>query len=156
MPLVYRSMIPDVTGHQPHVAQDKNSLGVCVSEPPGDHDDMIVIDGDSVLPIRQGMSVSPSPDSLPIHRIPRRLKKNLPQHLGVPSGNNKCVCWLAGDGEFRDGLFAASLMFWTEPEGSATHGVVGPAKRTTLAGYRQALTATQPVWKRLPWPWEDR
>ena len=152
-PLVFRSMVADGAGMKPQIANDANSLGVRVAHETGGAFD-ITVESDLVQPGREGMSVSPSPQALPFHRIPRRLKAPVPAHLGIPSGRNDAVCWRAGEGLFADAPFAEGLQFMTQPEGSKMHGVIAPAVTTPLTAFRSALAATQPMWQSERWPWE--
>lgn len=156
MPLVFRSMLKDSTGLVPRVGNDAESLGVRVAEETGGAKDITVVDG-LVCAGREGMSVSPSMLLLPPHRVPKRFDGRIPQQAdsGVPTGKNKLVCWMFGEGAFEDGFFAVGLMFMTQPPGPSEHGVVAPEGETTLVEYRRALASTQPDWKVVPWPWED-
>jgi hypothetical protein len=154
MPLVFRSMVPDESGRRPRVANDANSLGVRVLAETGDSEDIPVFDG-LVRPGRAGMSVAPSAELVPIHRVPRRFKGRVPDHLGVPGGKNTAVCWRTGDGPFIDSPFDDGLLFRNEPEGSETHGVICPEAEVLLASFRDALARTKTRWESFPWPWEQ-
>ena len=147
-------MIPDSTGNQPQIGNDANSLGVRVRIETGDREDISVQDG-FVSPGRYGMSVSSSVEKVNFYRIPRRFKGRLPAGFGVPSGNNKAICWRAGEGPFKDAPFATGLMFQNEPNDCDTHGVIAPDSRCLLAEYRDNIAATLSMWQAVPWPWEE-
>jgi hypothetical protein len=153
MALVYRSMLPDGSGLRPQVGNNANSLGVRYLPEHGQNQDVPVKDG-IVQPGRHGMSVSSSPDCMPFFRIPKRFKGRLPEATGIPSGNNRMVCWQYGDGPFTDSPFAEGLHFLTEPAGDEKHGVVSPAVETRVESYCEALAATRFSWCLVAWPWE--
>ena len=104
MPLVFRSMFADRTGLAPRIANDSKSLGVRVEGETNGPPDIAVQEG-MVKPGREGMSVSPSPETLPFFLIPRRFESVLFERPGVPKGNNALVCWKSGVGPFEDGPF---------------------------------------------------
>jgi hypothetical protein len=147
-------MVPDATGRLPEIANNKTALGVVemLNEEDG-NGDILVVDG-MVRPDRHGMSVSPSPDYLPLHRIPKRLKQVVPIDLGIPRGKNTLVCWRTGEGAFADSRFDVGLLFHLDPD-NANHGLVGPDAVVALADYRAALGKTHPNWTLVPWPWEE-
>ena len=138
-------MLPDDTRTRPRVGDDANSLGIRVPQ------DIAVVDG-YVQPGRTGMSVSPSVDQLPIHRIPKRFVDR--QDRFVPTGNNKLICWTMGDGQFVDSAINNRLMLLLEPENNICHGVVSPAQKMSILEFRNALAETQSSWTIVPWPWE--
>src|SRR5262245_14019923 len=67
-----------------------NLLGVRAGGSP--NDDIPVVDG-WVEPGAGGMSVSPSVESLPAHRIPRRLRDKYPDRFAEATGSNNLSCW---------------------------------------------------------------
>ena len=156
MPLVFRSMLADVTGLLPRVGNDAGSLGVRVAHETGGAKDITVVDG-MVNAGREGMSVSPSILLLPSHRVPKKFKGQIPEWEGhrIPSGKNDLICWHTGEGPFEDGGFAQGLLFQTQPEGSPNHGVICPEADMPLDAYRGALSRTQSRWKPMAWPWEE-
>jgi hypothetical protein len=147
MPLIWRGMRIDEG--KPEIGRGAVLLGVRVG--PGDGDD-INPDGDNcVQPGQGGMSVSPSVETLPPHRVPRRLQKAYPDRLPDASGSNRLHCWWFGEGTFAGGQVAKHLCLRLDPEALALHGFVEPDNRMTLPEYEAALTATQDHWQR----WEE-
>ena len=153
MPLVFRSMHADVTGLVPRVGNNSKSLGVRVEGETNGPPDIAVLDGMVKLG-REGMSVSPSPETLPFFLIPRRFENVQFERPGVPKGNNALVCWRSGVGPFEDGPFAAGLVFMREPENNPLHGVIAPGGEVPLDEYRTALANSQADWNSVRWPWE--
>lgn len=132
MPLVYRSMLPEVDASVPAIGSTANHLGVRV---PGD----ISPAENSVSAGTGGMSVAPAWRRLPSHRIPKRLYAQAPD----ATGSDKCRCWRMGDGPFEPGAFATALNLRVD---SSRHGLVEPNATMTLESYQAALSATQGSW----------
>jgi hypothetical protein len=147
MPKIFRAMLID--GEKPKVAQDKKSLGVLVG--PGPDDDIDKDSDGNVHPSSGGMSVSPSLDLLPMHRVPRRLSKKYSDRFGEATGSNRFWLWLMGDGQFEAGRVAAALLFRPDPDMPTKHGYVEPDRKMLVAEYAAALAATRDQWQR----WEE-
>src|SRR5258707_6859912 len=105
MPLIWRGMKMDEDG--PAIGRGALLLGVRIG--PDENDD-INPDGDGcVQPERGGMSVSPSVEALPPHRLPRRLLKKYPERFPEASAPNGVHCWSMGEGAFVAGRVADRL-----------------------------------------------
>ena len=77
MPVVWRGM--RMADGRPEVGRAGNLLGVRIGPAPGD----AIPENDSLVqPGTGGMSISPSLDTLPAHRVPRRLRGKLPERPG--------------------------------------------------------------------------
>lgn len=146
MPLVWREM--RMVDGQPEVGRAKNMLGVLVG--PGAEDD-IREHGGQVSPGTGGMSVSPTQDTLPLFRIPKRLREKYPDRFPEATGKNSHHCWSMGEGEFHAGPFAPDLVFRPDPDDAEKHGFVEPERETSVQEYEEAITATRPQWTR----WEE-
>lgn len=136
MPTIYRSMF--AAGNHPRVANDAKSLGVRVE---GYNADIVIGDGGIVSPGMAGMSVSSAWQELPPHRIPSRLRPI----CAKAKGSNDYYCWRLGSGEFARGTVATDLMLEIDPD-DATHGLVGPETKMSVASYMDALAATRDLW----------
>lgn len=136
MPTIYRAMRAD--GAYPQCGCSKTTLGVKIGS---EGTDDIVADRHGVVyPRTGGMSVAPSWQDLPAHRIPRRLRGKCPKAMG----NNSMLCWKMGDGDFADGIISRELVLRVYRPG---HGVVEPATRTSAEMYQAALESTQLSWE---------
>ena len=136
-------------GDKPQIARSKKALGVLVGSGP---DDDIETDADgNVQPAKGGMSVSPSLELLPPHRVPRRLSKKYPERFPDATGPNQLWCWWMGEGPFGAGRVADRLALRPDPAIPEAHGFVEPDQEMSLAEYEAALAATRDLWRR----WEE-
>lgn len=139
MPLIWRGM--RMSEDRPEVGRGGNLLGVRVGS--GETDDIPEENG-CVQPGTGGMSVSPSLETLPPHRLPRRLRSRFPE----ASGSNRLHCWSMGDGPFVFGGVAESLVLRLDPDDPERHGFVEPERRMPVEEYEAAITATRVQWRR--------
>src|SRR5262249_21294973 len=102
-------------------------------------------------PAMGGMSVAPSIDTLPTHRVPRRLKELHPDRFPDASGPNQLHCWSLGEGAFDAGQVADRLSLRADPDDPGRHGFIEPDDTMQLADYEAALAATRDQWRR----WEE-
>lgn len=142
MPLIWRGM--RMADGRPEVGQAGNLLGVRVGA--GESDDIPEENG-YVQPGMGGMSVSPSLETLPPHRIPRRLRSRFPD----ATGSNRLHCWAMGEGAFVRGRLVEHLVLRPDPEAPERHGFVEPEQRMPVGEYEAAITATRNQWRR----WEE-
>jgi hypothetical protein len=148
MPLIWRAMRID--GDGPEIGRGASLLGVRVGA--GENDD-INPDGDGcVQPGQGGMSVSPSVNTLPGHRLPRRLKEAYPDRFPEATASNRVHCWWLGEGGFDAGRVGDHLDLRPDPDNPAGHGFVEPDDRMKVEDYEAALAATRGEWRR----WEER
>jgi len=89
----------------------------------------------NAIPNEKGMSVSPSWQTLPIRRIPKRLGGQ---------GSNNTHCFKCGSGPFVQSLFAPGLVLVPD---SPTHGVIRPAQLVQLTELEANLAATRTGWQ---------
>src|SRR5437764_12603582 len=111
MPLIWRAMKPDAD--RPQVGRGPVLLGVRVG--PGENDDVNPDVEGCLRPGLGGMSVAPSVEALPPHRLPRRLHKKYPERFPDATGPNGVHCWWAGEGTFAPGPVADHLCLRLEP-----------------------------------------
>jgi hypothetical protein len=123
-------------------------LGVRVGPQPGD--DIPEKDG-HVQPGTGGMSVSPSLETLPSHRIPRRFKDKYPERFPDATGSNRLHCWFMGDGAFVTDPVADGLVLRPDPKRPDRHGFVEPEREMPVPDYEAAITATRENWS----TWEE-
>jgi hypothetical protein len=97
------------------------------------------------------MSVSPSVDALPTHRLPRRLLKKYPERFPDASGSNRLICWWMGEGAFDARRVADHLQLEPDPDDPQRHGFVEPDDRMKTEDYEAALSATRDQWQK----WEE-
>lgn len=142
MPLIWRAM--RMANGRPEVGRAGNLLGVRVG---ASETDDIPEESGFVQPGTGGMSVSPSLETLPPHRIPRRLRNRFPE----ATGSNQLYCWSMGEGAFVSGTLAEHLVLRIDPEAPERHGFVEPERRMPVADYEAAIAATQDQWKK----WEE-
>jgi hypothetical protein len=147
MPLIFRAMLAD--GDKPMLGASKRTLGACIGS--GPNDDISVDEQDCVHPGTGGMSISPSADRLPMHRIPRRLKERFPDRFAEATGSNRLWIWSMGEGPFEAGQIADRLDCRPDPARPEEHGFVEPAQVMPQAEYQAALAATRDSWQR----WEE-
>jgi hypothetical protein len=129
---------------RPEVGPAGNLLGVRVGTAATDD---IAEENGCVQPGTGGMSVSPSLETLPPHRIPRRLQSKFPAAIG----SNQLHCWFMGEGAFVADRIAEHLVLRPDPEAPDRHGFVEPERKMTVAEYEAAITSTRDQWKR----WEE-
>src|SRR4051812_40044130 len=108
MPLIYYSMFPDENG--PRIGPTGNTLGARLGPPEEGGDIPVAADG-TVAPGTGGMSVTPSLETLPLHRIPKWLRSRIPR----ARGNNALLVWKMGEGAFEPGPVTADLIFRPDP-----------------------------------------
>ena len=130
MPQVFRPMKRDEDG-LPRVNNTATGLGV--REPPKD---INVDTAGNVEMNGRGMSVRPTFDDIPLEFIPKRLSKE-----GL--GENALRVFRYGEGQFKDGPFAAALNLL---QNKPNHGNVVPAALVSLEQFRLDLAATRPGW----------
>ncbi len=145
MPTIFRAMQAD--GDGPMIGHTQNdTLGVRET-------DVRPVDG-LIQPGTGGMSVSPRPQDIPPHLIPKRFR----QH-GYPQArrNNKpdTSPWRLGEGPFVKGQLCEKLQLGIDSDNQA-HGFVEPDSPATLDDHRTAVEATQPNWVREEWIAADR
>jgi hypothetical protein len=97
------------------------------------------------------MSVAPTAERLPGHRVPVRLRKKYPSRFPRATGSNRLHCWWMGEGGFDEGPLTDSLVLRLDPDRPDKHGFVEPHQEMPLADYEAAITATRPMWVR----WEE-
>jgi hypothetical protein len=140
-----------IEGDKPKVERGAKALGVRPGSEP--NSDIPVDDAGNVSPGTGGMSVSPSLDKLPMHRVPRRLAQKYPKRFGGATASNNFWCWWRGTGPWQDGPFAHGLQLHPDPEDPEGHGFVEPDRVMPLELYEGCLGATRDEWRR--WDEED-
>jgi hypothetical protein len=138
-----------IDGDRPQVGRGATLLGVRVG--PGEHDDINHDENGCVYPGQGGMSVSPSVDALPPHRLPRRLQQKYPERFPEASAPNGVHCWSMGQGAFAAERVGQYLRLRLDPAKPDRHGWVEPDDRMQVEDYEAALAATQGQWQR----WEE-
>lgn len=132
VPRVYRGMFKD-EGGRPAVGNSAAMLGVRIgTDIKPDENSNVHVDGG-------GMSVAPSMEMMPMHRIPKRLRSRVP----AARGNNNYAVWRFGDGPFANGEFSHKLDLRVTSE---KHGIVTPNKTMSLPEYEEALIETREQW----------
>jgi hypothetical protein len=139
-----------IQGEFPQVAPDKKALGVLIG--PSPQDDLDADDQGNVHPGAGGMSVAPTVDLLPMHRVPRRLRTKYPDRFPKAVGSDRYQCWWMGDGPFVAGRVAARLVLRPDPVRPKEHGFVEPDQTMNWSEYEAALAATRDQWRR----WEEQ
>ena len=134
-------------GNVPRVGNDAVSLGVRCEDGSG-HADIEVFEGGVVRPGIRGMSVVPSLERLPRHRVPRTLKSV----LEGARGRVDLICWRMGEGSFVESPVASGLFLVLDPQRPTEHGLIVPTVEMLLSLYRAALAETQAQWIHVPWP----
>jgi hypothetical protein len=147
MPLIWKGM--KIDGERPQVGHGATLLGVRVG--PGVNDDINPDEDGFVRPGQGGMSVSPSVDALPSHRLPCRLRLAYPARFPDADGPNNLFCWSMGNGAFAEDQVAAHLRLRLDPDNPEKHGFVEPDDKMMLADYEAALAATRDQWQK----WEE-
>jgi hypothetical protein len=135
-------------GECPAVGRGAELLGVRVG---GSTKEDIPVEDGMVEPGTGGMSVSPRPEALPSHRLPRRLRDKYPDRFPKAAGSASLHCWSLGEGPFLAASVVERLSLRLDPDHPEKHGFVEPDQRMALSDYEAALAATQPVWHR----WEE-
>jgi hypothetical protein len=138
-----------IDGDRPQVGRGPLVLGVRVG--PGENDD-VNPDAEGYLhPGQGGMSVSPSAEALPPHRLPRRLHKKYPERFPDATAPNGAHCWWMGEGAFVPERVADRLRLRLDPDDPERHGLVEPDDKMKTEDYEAALAATRDQWQR----WEE-
>jgi hypothetical protein len=150
MPRIYRAM--RATGEGSLIGHESNdTLGIRVKVLKDGRavGDVTVIDGLVRLQEEpEGMSVSPSPEELPPHLIPKEFRARYP---AARRNNKPPTCpWRTGAGAFEAGPLSDKLQLRLDVD-DPTHGLVGPNKDMLLEELRGAIEATQPAWIRENW-----
>jgi hypothetical protein len=135
MPQIWRAMKPD--RDKPEVGRGKTLLGVLVG--PCANDDINPDEDGFVHPGTGGMSVSPTVEALPTHRLPRRLRKKYPERFPDASGPNGLLCWSMGEGPFVPERVAERIRLGLDPDDPERHGLVEPDAKMTLDDYETAI-----------------
>ena len=147
MPLIWRGM--KIDGDRPQVGRGANSLGVRVG--PAVNDDVDPDADGFVHPGHGGMSVSPNPEAMPPHRLPRRLRQKYPDRFPEATASNGLFCWWLGKGAFVADQVAEHLRLRLDPDDPEKHGLVEPDDRMRTEDYETALAATRDQWQK----WEE-
>ena len=135
MPTIFRAMKEGEEG-KPVVEASAKNLGVRSA---GSDADVDLDDLGRVVMNAKGMSVAPSWRALPFHRIPERLRFQVPN----ARGSNVTRCFRFGEGPFADGTLSVNLELMKD---SAIHGVVAPASLTQLEQFQHDLAQTREFW----------
>ncbi len=146
MPRVWRGM--RMADGRPEVGRAGNLLGVRIGPTPQDD---LPEEGGRVHPGTGGMSVAPSVETLPAHRLPRRLSGKYPDRFPHARGPNLLHCWWLGEGEFIAAPLAPRLALRPDPAAPGRHGFVEPDQTMPVADYEAAVSATCDQWSR----WEE-
>lgn len=141
MPKIFRAMTADGDG-KPKVAQTARSLGVRVP------DDIFLKDNGLIDTSCGGMSVAPTWQDLPTHRIPRRLNDKLARREKDARGSDADSCWRMGTGPFARSSISEQLILIVDEmtEGGDPHGNVASHQECDIETYRTALANTQDDW----------
>jgi len=131
---------------KPQVGRGALLLGVRVG--PGEYDDINPDEHGHVQPGQGGMSASSNLESLPLHRVPIRLREKYPQRFPDARAPNSVHCWWMGNGDFVSGPLTERLSLRLDPDKPNTHGFVEPDARMNLGDYEAALANTLDQWKR--------
>lgn len=139
VPTIFRVMTPD--GDKPAVGRSGRKLGVRL--PDATQPDLAVdiapdVQGE-VHPNGKGMSVSPSFQTLPFERLPKKFRKLRPGARGSDSDR----IWKHGTGPFAPRPVTHELALHPDRN---DHGVVQPAQAMKMERYEQALATTAPDW----------
>ena len=94
------------------------------------------------------MSVAPAVDHLPMHRVPRELRRRFPDRFPGATGSNRYACWWMGEGKFESSPVAELLVLRPDPRRPTQHGFVEPDQKMLIAQYQSALAATRASWRR--------
>lgn len=90
--------------------------------------------------------MAPDWRALPVHKIPKRLNRALPDDRGA-RGNNSLYCWQMGDGPFVRAPVSAGLQLAPDRE---HHGVVEPNSSMPIEDFQQNLAGTREAWRVIP------
>jgi hypothetical protein len=143
MPTIWRGMMAD--GDKPKIAPGSaQGLGVRACDLP-------VGENGQVQPGTGGMSVADRPESLPLHRVPRRLQKKYPERFPDARASDNYHCWHMGEGAFVSAQITETLNVRPDPKNPETHGFVEPGRTMLFTLFEQLLADTQPMWHR----WEE-
>jgi hypothetical protein len=145
MAKIYRAMLID--GEFPQLGgEPQKSLGVRVGG--GANDDIPCDAEGNVHPNTGGMSVAPEVHHLPMHRVPRELRRRFPERFPDATGSNRYACWWMGEGRFESSPVADLLVLRPDPKRPTQHGFVEPDRKMSVAQYQGALAATRTSWRR--------
>jgi hypothetical protein len=131
-------MRADDSANRPLIADHASALGIR----PGI--DLPVEAGDLVKPGTGGMSVSPTIVDLPNHKVPKSLRAIYPS----ARGSDDMICWVLEGTNWGDVKINDELSLRCD---RPTHGMIEPRIDMDLGIYRNALAATQSIWKTIPW-----
>ena len=143
MPLIWRSMKAEKD--MPQIGRGGALLGVRVG--PEQRDDINPDENGIVYLGKGGMSVAPSVDALPPHRLPRRLRDSMPDRFPAACGSNALCCWSMGKGEFKEELVTERLNLRLDPDRPNKHGFVEPHDKMAIEDYEASLSATRESWQ---------
>lgn len=121
----------------PVIGKEANMLGA--REPPNSHPDIHPDSTGHVGPNGQGLSVAPSPEALPFHCIPARLRD---KYRGA-RGNNALRVFRLGEAIYSRAPIGKTLELLPT---NATHGVIQPKQQMLAQEYQNELAATQHFW----------
>jgi hypothetical protein len=139
----------NLSGNKPEIGPGPRQLGVRFGS--SEHDDINLDHEGYVYPGMGGLSVAPSVDALPPHRLPRRLRHKYPDRFSAASGSNGVHCWWMGEGAFAEQPVANRLTLRLDPDDPGNHGFVEPDAKMKKEDYESALAATCDQWQR----WEE-
>jgi hypothetical protein len=145
VPQIWRAM--KIDGDKPQVGRGAQLLGVRIGALE-DGNDVCPDDDGFVQPGVGGMSVSPSVDALPPHRLPRRLHKKYPERFPDATAPNGVHCWWMGHGTFVPERVADRLQLRLDPDDPQRHGLVEPDDKMKTEEYETALEATRERWEK--------
>ena len=147
-PKMYRVMTPAAPSASiPAIGPTGRTLGARV--PPAEVIDVLPdargeVGPDRFIgPARQGMSVSPDIASLPLNRVPKRLRWLVP---GARGKNEDVVFCMGAFGFTRTTLDDALEFVPDDGDRAAQHGVIQPATARELESFQAALARTQEGW----------
>jgi len=123
---------------KPMVGPSKKMLGVKTDGP---SPDIMPDDIGDVTPGNEGMSVSPTFETLPVFLVPDRFSTF---RLGARGKNENIRCWSNGGGDFISGDLNDSLVLFVDRPGE--HGVVGPRIKMPLKEFQIHLATTRNDW----------
>jgi hypothetical protein len=141
MPRIFRAMTA-AEDHLPTVVQSARGLGVRVPE------DVNLNEKGQVDDTCGGMSVAPTWQDLPPHRIPKRLNDKLSRIEKDARGSNADFCWRMGSGDFVKSIVSERLVLVIDdvPEGDDPHGLVAPMTSCEIEAFRNAIADTRDEW----------
>ena len=143
MPRVYRSMKIDEAG-KPTLGRSATSLGVRVHTNTRHND--VHPDPQGNVPSGKGVSVAPSAQYLPVHRVYEGFADIVE---GASATDPNLRIWRMGEGDFVYSLITSDLTLFPDApkQGVVVHGEVGPSRPMLLQTYEDALADTQNAWQ---------